>query len=321
MSATRYGSQANKRTPQPKAEASSSFKGAGTSRGSNAGVSVERNRNEQVRGNQGAAGSESSSSAVADKKKGSASKPGRKLADKDGSGSQWNNHKNKSRDVGWVRTLSPNTSSAPVMATRGISSNALTTSSTHHKTDPTSSEGKQVQSHPTKAKTSAKQSSSSSRGHRSNHTSECRHARASSPPVSNAVNETNYPSLSSTKMPSDSIWSKTIYPNASDKTQPSNNAVPPASAAPSNLSSDQKPVYEDREEFLWSASQDSDSGDWSNEADLENQLLQSSSTDDEKIRSKCMCSIIRNSLNPDLLHYSTEVMVLIMVNWPFALFH
>ena len=291
MSATRYGGQ-NKRSPQPKAEvSSSSSKGRGSDTGS---APIDKNRNDHVRGNQGA-GLEGSGSSSTERRKGSKQVSSRKggIGSKEGNSNQWNNQKNRSsREVGgvWAKTPSPTTTSAPVVATRGVSSNSSAPSL--HKTETTmSSEGKLIQSQSTRSKSSTKQSSTTSKGHRSNHTSELVHqpTRDSSPSSSSvsSSNETSY----------QSAWGKNIYssipPASSDKHQSGHTPAPPTTSSSSSslsgsLPSNQKPpCYEER--GGWSTSQDSDLGEWGNEVDLEDHVVWPStcSTDDDKI-SKCI---------------------------------
>lgn len=277
MSATRYVGQASKRSPQPKAEVSSSSVSKGSSRGNDTGVSsLDRNRNDHIRGNQGAGFPDSMymSGGGAEKK----AKPVRKVVNRDGSSNQWNDHKNRSRDVGLMKLPSPTTAiHPPVVATRGVSSNS-SASFTHSKTETTSNDSK-TQSHAIRGKAPAKQSA---KGHRSNQTpseSAQRDPSPSSSSVGSSANEYNY--SSSTKAPADSSWNETIYPSTPVDKHP----TPSTSALPSgNSSANQKPsLYEEKEEYMWNTSQESDATDWGAEADLEEQLLWSSSTDDDKI--------------------------------------
>lgn len=271
MSATRYVGQASKRSPQPKAEVSTSSVPKGSSRGNDTGVSsLEQNRNDHIRGNQGAGLSESVSGGGAEKKKAPSAKPARKANDKD-SGSWNTDGKSRSRDAGLAKLPSPTaTIHLPVVATRGISSNS-STSSTHSKADNT--DGKTTQSHSARGKAPARQST---KGHRSNQTP-ARDPSPSSSSVGSSANEYNYSSSASIK---DSNWSKAIYPT--DKHHGTN--ISPTSTLPGgNSSTNQKPLYEDKDEFMWSTSQESNSADWAAEVDLEEQLLWSSSTDDDKI--------------------------------------
>lgn len=293
MSTTRYGSggQNNKRSPQPKAEVSATTSSSGVSReasrGSDTGTaSVDRGSSDQVRGNQGA-GMESSSGGggSSDKRKGSkqSSRKSASIADKEGSNSnQWNNQRNRPRDVrGWAKTPSP--TSAPIVATKGVSSNSSIPSM--YKTENTSSEGKPIQSHSTRGKASATKetSSSSSRGQRSSHAFSAagqRHPRDPSPSsssVGSSNNETNYPS--SAKHTTGSSWSKSIYSNPPpDRPHHHHHHQQHSSTKPPS-------PYEDRGQYVWDSSQESDSGDWDDEVDLEDQLLWdgSCSTDDDKI--------------------------------------
>ena len=273
MSATRYVGQASKRSPQPKAEVSSSSVSKGSSRGNDTGMSsLEQNRNDHIRGNQGAGLSDSTSGGGAEKKKAPSAKPARKANEKD-SGS-WNaDGKSRSRDTGMTKLSSPTaTIHPPVVATRGVSSNSFA-SSTHSKADTTANDGKTTQSHSTRGKAPSRQST---KGHRSNQTP-ARDPSPSSSSVGSSANEYNYSSSASTK---DSSWSKTIY--STDKHHGS--TISPTSTLPGSSSlTNQKPLYEDKDEFMWSTSQESNSADWGAEVDLEEQLLWSSSTDDDKI--------------------------------------
>lgn len=277
MSATRYVGQASKRSPQPKAEVSSSSVSKGSSRGNDTGVSsLDRNRNDHIRGNQGAGFPDSMSGGGAEKK----AKPVRKVVNRDGS---WNDHKNRSRDVGLVKLPSPTSAiHPPVVATRGVSSNS--SSFTHSKTETTANDSKTTQSHSIRGKAPAKQSA---KGHRSNHISSESAQRDPSPSsssVGSSANEYNYSSSVSTKVPADSSWNETIYPSTPVDKHP-RSTTPPTSALPSvSSSANQKSsLYEEKEEYIWSTSQESDTADWGTEVDLEEQLLWSSSTDDDKI--------------------------------------
>ncbi len=273
MSATRHGGQASKRSPQPKAEvvtSSSSSKGGGSSRGSDTGSSAERNRNDHIRGNQGA-GLESSLSGVAagDRKK---TKSSRKNAEKDVGSNHWNNQKNRSREAGsnWVKTPSPTSANAPV-ATKGASSNNHTPSSKPE------GEEKPAQSHTTnRGKSSGKQPST--KGHRSNHTySEPGHCQRDLSPSSSSVgsstNDTSY-----SKVPVEpSSWTKSIYPSPqSDKPHP-----PSSTTTPSERKGGES--REGGEYMCWHSGGSDCEGDWNGEGDMD-QLLWSSSTDDYKIR-------------------------------------
>jgi hypothetical protein len=203
---------------------------------------------------------------VTEKRKGSSAKPARKVvADKEGSSNQLSDHKNQSRDMG--KLASPTTLHPPVVATRGVSSNS-STSATRSKAETTANDGKTTQSHSTRGKATAKQST---KGHRSNHTPLDPIQRDPSPSssVGSSANEYNF----STSKP-DSSW-RNIYASTPGA------ATSPTSSVPSgNSSTNQKPLsYEDKDEYLWTSQE----SDWGAEADLEEQLLLSSSTDDDKI--------------------------------------
>lgn len=329
MSTTRHGEQASKRSPQPKAEVSTSCMSKGSSRGNNTAMSssssAERNRNDQVRGNQGAGLEPAPTGGGGAEKK--RAKTARKVVDS-------NNQKNRSRDLGVVKTpppssapaggcdvgvvktpppttanvssatprlplnavstrVSPPTTSTRTASTRGASPTApVATRGVASDTTPlkpeTSESKTNVQSHSTRGK------KQSSRGHRLSHTpleTSHRHPRDPSPSSSSVGSSTHDNSSSSntnTKTTADSGWAKPIYSNSpSDKqlhtttTTTTPTTTPPTS---DNPSTNQKPGLENKEDFLWSASQESDTGDWGNDVvDLEDQLLWSSSTDDDKI--------------------------------------
>lgn len=225
------------------------------------GSSVERNRNDHIRGNQGA-GLESSN----ERKK---AKSSRKNADKDVSSNHWNNQKNRSREVcsNWVKTPSPTCTNAP-MSTKGVSFNNNPIPSTKQE-----AEEKTAQSHinTSRGRSSGKQASN--KGHRSNHTYLDRQQRDPSPSSSSVGSsvtmETNYskPSHDSTN------WSKTIYSSSQ------------ADKLHSGSQQKGRGYREEGEEYMCWTSEESGSeeGDW-NEGDMMDQLLWSSSTDDYKIR-------------------------------------
>ena len=280
MSATRYGGQTSKRTPQPKAEVSPSSSTSkpsvtGNSRGSEG--SSERNRNDQVRGNQGA-GYES--------KRSSNLKAVRKTTDKDGSSNSWNNQKNRSRDVRWARMPFPAVSNAS-MSTREITSTTFSS----HKTEVNSGDPKASSQTHSSTRGRAPSKQSSTRGCRSNSTTSSesgrQHGQDHSPPcsVTDSTNEDSYLS-SSTKAPVETNWSKKIiYSNSSGKDLQCNLSPTPATLP--DDSSEHKPhLYGDKEVYLWTSSQElEDTGDWGDEMDLEDpQLIWSRSTDDAKIR-------------------------------------
>ena len=294
MSATtRSGEQTSKRTPQPKAEVFPSTSGPGTSRNSEPAPGVERNRNEQVRGNQGV-GLDSYS----ERRKGVSSKSGgRRMVIYDKEMATLNPHvnqKNRIRDVGNVKTPSPTTSSPPI-ATKGVSSSSSTTSSSARKVDSTS-DGKPVQSH-SRGGRSLKQTST--RTHRSNPTSSSssssesvrRQARDHSSPSSavsnNSSHDTRY-SSSSTKVPVESNWNKIIgYPNASTSEQHQRNKTPERSLP--HAHSEQKPLYDEKEDYTWDSSQESLPGEW--EVSVDENLLW---TDDDKLRKSITTCFVRH---------------------------
>ena len=258
------------------------FKGA--TRGSE---TADRNRNDHVRGNQGA-GLDSTSSLLGSSEKRKDKKLSRKgnAVAKDANSNQWNNQKNRSRDVGggvWSKTPSPTTTSAPihVIATRGVSTNSSTSSNSvqHKSVESVSGEGKPSQSQPTTAttisssssnargKTTGKSSSSSSaRDHRSNHTPSEPGPRDPSPALSYS-SSTNESSFSS------SSWTKNIY--SADKSV----SHAPNTSGSLTLSNQKASSYEEREDYMWSTSQESD---WGNEPGLDI-WASTCSTDDDKI--------------------------------------
>jgi len=273
MSATRHRTR---RSPQPKAEASppssTQPQKSGGSQGLPGGELVQ---NDQIRGDVDAS---SEHSAEVRKK---ASKI-RKASDKDSSSLALTNQKIPLKDLGWSKPAGP-IGSVPVATKGGVSAGNSTSSSSASTTTShvNSSEGGKTviplsQSVKGKSSTGGNNSNKQQpsavgpRGHRSNSDSLRHHMPDSPPPPPFPMN--NHPTLDHHLDSTPSSWSKSIY--GSGKTPLSSNHTDRNSPTP----------YDNKGDFIWPSPSSQNSMNWTDEADLESQLLWAQSTDDDKIR-------------------------------------
>ena len=271
MSTTR---QRTRRSPQPKAEPSPpSSTQSQKSRAPQGGLTGgELVQNDAIRGDVDASSEHSGDC----RKKTSKT---RKTSEKDSSGSIPTRQKIPLKDLGWSKPTGP-IGSVPVATRGGVSAGNSTSSSSASTTTShvNSSEGGKTiipLSQSVKGKTSTsssnKQQSSSvgPRSHRSNSDSLRHHMPDSPPPPPFPMN--NHPTLDHHLDSTPSSWSKSIY--GSSKNPLSSNHSDRNSPSP----------YDNKGDFIWPPSSQN-SMNWTDEADLESQLLWAQSTDDDKIR-------------------------------------